>query len=353
MIYLDNNATTPLLHNVKAKMLDFINNNQPFNASAIHDFGRKAKNIIENARSQIVAKVALDNYKLIFTPSATLANNIIINSFQNIVVGATEHSSILKEQKNIISVNDQGQINEDHLIQLIKNIDKPFLVSIAHANNETGVLQNVTKLADIVHKYGGVIHSDATQSLGKIILNLDVLSADYYTIASHKIGGPLGCGAIIYKNKSVISPFLKGGGQEMGIFAGTENLLSIIGFNEAVNLLDTTKYINHTLPIRDFIENEAEKNSGVVVAKNSSRLPNTIMLAKKGLSNKSQLIALEMKGFCVSIGSACSSGTVKESPVLQAMNCDKDVIKSCIRISLGLQNNLDEAKMFIKAWCEI
>ncbi|CAF1661908.1 unnamed protein product [Rotaria magnacalcarata] len=348
MIYFDNNATTMLLPEVQNKMIEFINDNQPFNASAIHDFGRKAKNIIENARSQILSATVNHNYKLIFVPSSTIANNQILNSFKNVIVGASEHSSILKNQQNIIKIDKNGLIDEEHLIDLIKNIEKPFLVSIAHANNETGVIQDIAKLTNLVHQYGGLFHSDVVQSFGKIIIKIEQLNADYYTIASHKIGGPIGSAAIIYKNK--LEPFLNGGGQELGLFSGTENILAIVGFAEAVCILNIEKYTNHVLPLRNFIETEIEKNSGMVIAKNVLRLPNTVMIVNPNISNKSQLISLDIQGFAVSIGSACSSGTVKESATLNAMGYEKNITDFAIRISLGIQNTKYESEIFVKAW---
>ena len=344
MIYLDSNATTQLLPSVQQKMIDFLKDNQPFNASAMHDFGRKGKYILEQARSDIL-QIAAPNYKLIFVPSATIANNIIIKNFKNVIVSSVEHSSVAKNQNIIINVDNNGYIDTEHLISLIKPINPPFLVSIIHGHNETGVINDIAKICDLVHSFGGLVHTDAVQSFGKIIANLSELNADYYTIASHKIGGPIGAATLIYKKS--FEPLIVGGGQESGMHGGTENLLAIIGFAEAVKNINVQNYQAKILPLKNLLEKELENIGSIIIAKNSLRLPNTIMTSNTKMSNKSQLISADMAGFAISIGSACSSGTVKSSATLRAMNIDDKIANCAIRISLGLQNNINDIERFI------
>ena len=344
MIYLDNNATTQLLPSVKQKMIEFLEYNQSFNVSAIHDFGRKAKYILEQARSDIL-QIAAPSYKMVFVPSATIANNIIIKNFKNVVVSSVEHSSVAKNQNIIINVDKNGYIDIDHLISLIKSIQKPFLVSVIHGHNETGVVNDIAKICELVHNFGGLLHTDAVQSFGKIISNLSELNADYYTIAAHKIGGPVGAAALIYKKS--VEPLIVGGGQESGMQAGTENLLAIIGFAEAVKNINIQNYQEKVLPLKNLLEEGLENAGSIIIAKNSLRLPNTIMVSNAKMSNKSQIISCDMAGFAISIGSACSSGTVKSSATLLAMNIDDKVSNCAIRVSLGLQNNINDIERFI------
>ncbi len=361
-IYLDYNATSIMLDDVKNAMLECASS--PLNPSSIHSFGRSAKASIEKARGEVMSLVGLNmhkgNYSLIFTSSGTEANNLMMHNFTKgrILISKVEHASILKHRDykdniDLLAVDKNGIIQIDQLEDwLEKNSGADNLVSIILANNETGIIQPMKEIVDLVHKYGALIHSDITQAPGKIDVDIESLGLDFATLSGHKFGGPTGVGALIHKTKHYIQAQIIGGGQERGSRSGTENVLAIVGCGVAAARAKASlvKNYEHMKTLRDLLEGELGE---VVIGSEVTRLPNTSMIVMPGVEANQQLIAFDMRGFAVSTGAACSSGKVKSSHVLKAMAVDDKDLNCAIRVSFGPDNTIADVYIFIKAWLGI
>lgn len=361
-IYLDYNATSNLEDSTKQVMINFLKENNIYNPSSIHADGRKARNILEDARKKIASSLNInlikDDIRIIFTASGTEANNMVIKSFSNIplFIGATEHISLLEPHhpnKNILRVNDNGLVETKYLDEILSKNNDVKLVSIMLANNETGVINNIKILAEIAHKHNAIFHCDASQAFGKIAIDFRDLGIDILTISAHKAGGPIGAAALVIKNHLELEPLLKGGKQEIGLRAGTENLLAIVGFSESANNIRhrIEKYLQ-IKELRDFLEKELLKTSPEVMILGSkvSRLPNTSSIRMPNVKNDEQLIKFDLAGISVSAGSACSSGRIATSHVLQAMNLENNIANEIIRVSLGPNTTKEEIIKFINEW---
>lgn len=362
LIYLDHNAVSLVLPLVRAA----INNlpDIPLNPSSVHQAGRLAKSLIEKARSAVLASVNAENdlYNLIFTSSGTESNNTIIHNFHNhlLITCKTEHQSILsaiKEQKNyqLLNVDSFGYVNLSQLEEILVNSDQDCLISIQLANNETGVIQNLKQICELGRKYNASVHSDAIQAYGKIPLDIKSLDLDLITISSNKVGGPKAVSAIIAKKNITIAGIFKGGGQERGRRAGSENLEGIVGFGEfASNIEKSIASFEQIDKVRQFIEKEIEQISpSSIIGQHSHRLPNTICITMPNKGSELQQIAFDLKGIAISTGAACSSGKISRSHVLEAMEINENKIDCAIRVSLGYNNSLEDARHFVKAWKEI
>ena len=362
LVYLDHNAASLMLQEIKDKLITLPQ--IPLNPSSVHSAGRKAKAYIETARSNILASVngSLDSHNLIFTSSGTESNNTIIHSFADkiILTSKTEHLSVLspvteRDRSFIIEVDTDGYINFEQLENLLKAHNNQCFISVHLVNNETGVIQDLKKICQIGHEYGALIHSDAIQAYGKIPLDIEDLNLDLMTISSNKVGGPKGVSAIISKRGVPIKNMLKGGGQERGKRAGSENVEAIIGFGEfALQVDKSVSKFEAISKFRDYIESEINKISiNAVVGEKSKRIPNTSCIIMPGKSSELQQIAFDLKGVAISTGSACSSGKISRSHVLEAMRIEDKNIDCAIRVSLGHNNTLEEAQIFINTWKEI
>ncbi len=239
MIYLDYNATSPLLPSVRAAM-DVISG-EALNPSSVHAGGRKAKKLLEDARSNIAAAFGAFANEVLFTGSGSEANNMVLRGFAGnrpLLVAATEHASITKTASllgaSTLPVDEHGLLKLDILEAQLKALGKPALVSVMLANNETGVIQPIAEIARIAHAHGALLHVDAVQALGKITIDWGLLGADMLTLCAHKCGGPVGVGALLIRNDLPINPLITGGGQELGRRAGTENITAIVGFAQLV-----------------------------------------------------------------------------------------------------------------------
>lgn len=356
-IYLDYNATSIIYHEVADLMIKMLQDPSPINASSIHADGRKARSLLEQARQQIARAIYIDLYKddiqIIFTSSGSEANNLVIHNFSNIPMfaAATEHVSILESKHNnltIIPVDQNGIISSNILQEMLTKIKSPKLVSIMLANNETGVIQDIKLLSEVAHKEGAIFHCDASQAFGKIKVDFNDLGCDLMTISSHKSGGPVGAASLIAKKNLNLIPNILGGKQELGLRAGTENILAIRGFGLAAEI-SNNKY-NSTLELKKYLEREIE---GEIVAASALRLPNTSCIRMKNVKNEEQLIKFDLAGVSVSSGSACSSGRIASSHVLKAMGIKDDVASEIIRVSLGPETTKEEIDIFIKLWKEI
>lgn len=350
MIYLDYNATAPVRPQVRDVMMEVLL--APANPSSVHAFGRAAKKILEDARKTIAESVSAFPNEVIFMGSGTEANTTALKAFadRRVIVSAVEHASVLRHsgegrnprqasaqekgvdpglrRDDMIPVDAQGIVDAASLDTMLAE-GEPALVSIMLANNETGAIQPMRELADICKKHGALLHVDAVQGLGKIPVEF---AGDMMTIAAHKMGGPVGASALLVRQDLAIAPLMIGGGQELNRRAGTENLAAIAGFAKAVEMIDLA-HMNELREWLDTMEHLLLKAS--VFGLNVPRLPNTSCLAFENVTQEVLLMKMDLAGFALSAGSACSSGRIEPSHVLLAMGVDKALAGNAIRISGG------------------
>ena len=314
---------------------------KPLNPSSIHAAGREARKIKEAARKKILDFVGAE--ALVFCGSGTEANNLALNQASEYVISSVEHDSIFKtaEDAEIVGVDCNGLLD---LEQLKLKAENSKLVSIIMANNETGVIQDIKKIAEIVHANGAMLHVDAVQAFGKIDLDFKNLGADMMTISAHKIGGPVGVAALVFRADLELKPILKGGGQEMGKRPGTESVAGICGFAASCELKV------ESLKLRNYLEEEVLKIApdAIIHGKGAARVGNTSNISMPNMESATQLIHFDSKGICVSSGSACSSGKVEVSRVL--VNMGAPLPKNAVRISLGWETSKEDIDKFLAEW---
>ncbi|MEI6542744.1 MAG: cysteine desulfurase family protein [Methylococcales bacterium] len=359
MIYFDYNATTPIDADVLEAMLPFL---KVFygNPSSLSRPGRIVHSAINTAREQVAALVDVAPSQVIFTSGGTEANNMALASLPlqaKLAISGIEHPSIsepalrLKDSGtplDLISVDQSGVITPLALNEAIKN--KPNMVSIMLANNETGVIQDIASLTQTLKENNITVHTDAVQALGKIPVSFRQLGVDLMSLSSHKIYGPKGCGALIFDKNTPIRPILLGGGQEQNLRAGTENVAAIVGFGKAAELAknELSKRHDHLASLKKILEAGLMSIPDLTIfARHAMRLPNTTQFGILGIDGEMLLMKLDKKGFAVSSGSACASGSESFSPVLRAMKIEETLAKSAIRISLGIHNTKQEIIEFI------
>jgi cysteine desulfurase len=340
--YLDWNATTPLRPEAAAAMRDAMANCG--NPSSIHRWGRAARRAVEAAREQVAALVPGD---VTFTSGGTEANHLALTGTgrARVLTSAVEHGSVLQAVPNAerIPVGRDGIVDLDALDALLAE-GPPALVSVMLANNETGVIQPLAEIAEIAHRRGALVHSDMIQAAGRIALDP---AADIVTLSAHKIGGPPGVGAVV--SRVELAPMIRGGAQERGRRAGSENIVGIAGFAAAAEaaLAGIAGY-DRVRTLRDRLE--AALPDGVVIGADAPRLPNTSALAMPGMPAETQVIGFDLAGVMVSAGAACSSGKVGPSHVLAAMSLDPATANSTIRVSLGWATTEADIAHFVETW---
>lgn len=355
--YLDHNATSPLCKEAQQAMLYAWQ--APLNPSSLHQFGRGARKLMEDARDTLLTAVNTENCRLIFTASGTEANNLAMKGLEgiDIFVSAIEHPSILKSANyaGIIPVDEHGVVRLDALEKLLKSSEKKPLISVMLANNETGVIQPIKEIAALAKEYGAYVHTDAVQAFGKIPVSMAELGVDILTISAHKIGGPVGAAALIIKKNLPLKAQIHGGGQEQSFRAGTENVAAITAFAAATKAKNMLYANDNIRALRDWMENELETIAGteLVIAKTSPRLPNTSCIMMPGVSNETQLMHFDMAGIAVSAGSACSSGKVEASHVLLAQGIEKEQASQTIRVSIAATTTKEELNKFIESWATL
>lgn len=361
MIYFDHNATTDILPQVKEAVMSLMN--KPYNASSQHSYGRQAKALLEGARKSILKSLnaSENSYELVFTSSGTEANNLIIHGLEgfSVFIPPTEHVSMiesarLKEKVQFISIDKNGLVNLSELDTLLASTPSiKKIVSVMFANNETGLLQDIDQIVAVARKHGALVHTDAVQAFSKIPVDINALNVDFATISSHKIGGIFGAAALVKRKGIEFKSMLRGGKQEQKMRAGTENIPAIVGFCEAAKLVpDMIEKYEHVRILRDLLEEQilsASPNT-LIYAKECRRLPNTSCLGIPNVISETQLIKFDMAGVAISAGSACSSGKIEKSHVLNAMDENDPLSLNAIRISLGLSNTKEEVEKFIDLW---
>lgn len=359
MIYFDHNATTPIDERVLETMLPFLTLFYG-NPSSLYRQGRLVRSAIDTAREQVAALINAHPAQIIFTSGGTEANNLALTALDpgaKLAISAIEHPSVNEPAQQLanrghplleIDVNHNGYITDDALEHTLS--ERPQLVSVMLANNETGVIQDIDRIASRFSENGVLVHTDAVQALGKIPLDFSKLNVNLMSLSSHKIYGPKGCGALIATKDAGIKPVILGGGQERGLRSGTENAAAIIGFGKAAELarseLDQTSETLENL--KQLLEDRLTAIPGIrIFAKDARRLPNTVQFGIDGMDGEMLLMKLDKKNISVSSGSACASGGGQSSPVLAAMGVAESLAKSAIRISLGKSNTVMEINEFI------
>jgi cysteine desulfurase len=275
------------------------------------------------------------------------------------VVSAIEHASVLaggrfsREAIDVVGVTPSGLIDPAHLRRLLQG-KPPALVSVMLANNETGAVQPIAAAAEIVHAEGGLLHVDAIQGFGKIPFDINELDADLVTLSAHKIGGPKGVGALVLAERlSGLEPLLRGGGQELSRRAGTENVVGIAGFGAAAKaaLAALERDAVRLDGLRRRLEEGLRGTPGAIVFSDAApRLPNTTLFTVPGLRAETAVIGFDLAGIAVSSGSACSSGKVQPSHVLEAMGFDRDIAQGAVRLSLGWSTQDADIDYCLEAW---
>lgn len=366
-LYLDHNATSPMRPEVRDLMVAAMAG--PHNASSVHSEGRKAKAMLERARKDMADRLHAPLEGVVFTGSGTEADNLAVQGLvhgpakvRTLFISAMEHDAIKAAATSLartgvrvetLPVTGDGIIDlawlEERLHAFDPDTDGSFAVYAMLANNETGVINPVGEIGPLVWPRGGYVVVDAVQGIGKLPLDFDGSGADVMTIAAHKIGGPVGVGALLMKPGLGLEPLLRGGGQEKNRRAGTENIPAILGFAKTIALADPSDYASLS-ELRDAIE--AGLPAGVRIwGQGADRLPNTLCFSAPGFSSETQVMVMDLAGFAVSAGSACSSGKVKPSSTLSAMGASEAEAKSAVRVSLGWDTPQHAAKEFLACWC--
>ena len=380
-IYLDYNASAPLLPCARAAVIAALD--AVGNPSSVHFEGRASRKILEAARNQLGATLNAKGNQIVFTSGASEAANHALSPVvraggreirvSRLYVSAIEHPCVLaggrfaREQLSFLSVTEAGLVDLAALEDTLKNHDHAGgapMVAVMLANNETGALQPIAAIADLVHAHNGFLVVDAVQAFGKVDLDITALSAHFVIVSSHKIGGPKGAGALVFGDASISpQPMILGGGQENFQRGGTENIAAIAGFGAAAAEISAqSANMGEMRRLRDSIEAdlgticaEAGNKVGepVFFSRGAERLPNTSCFAVPGVKAETALISLDLAGIAVSSGSACSSGKVKKSHVLSAMGVDDDLAACALRVSTGISTTREDTEKFLGAFKNI
>jgi cysteine desulfurase len=365
-VYLDWNATTPLRREAREAMAAAWDLGG--NPSSVHAEGRRARRLVEDARASIAGAIGTPARNVIFTSGGTEANALALTPglrrgsglpVARLLVSAIEHISVLAggrfpaETVSHVPVTNSGLLDLERLCAMVED-GPPALVSVMLANNETGAVQPIREVAEIVHSAGGLLHVDAIQALGKIPFEINTMNADLVTLSAHKIGGPKGVGALVLaEGVEGFEPLLRGGGQELGRRAGTENVAGIAGFGAAAKAaMDALEGDAVRLEaLRNQLERGLRQTQGAIIfSEDVKRLPNTTLFTVPGLKAETAVIGFDLAGIAVSSGSACSSGKVQPSHVLEAMGFDGELAKGAVRLSLGWSTSSADIDRCLEAW---
>ena len=367
--YFDWNATAPLRLEARRAFEEALS--LPGNPSSVHAEGRAARRVIENARQEVAALVGAKASDVFFTSSGTEANMLALSPAWEIgadkgprdrlLMSAVEHISVRsggrfpKEKITDIPVDAAGRVDLAALAEAVAKSERS-LVSLMLANNETGVIQPIVEAAAIVHAAGGLFHVDAVQAAGRIPCEMEALGADLVTLSAHKIGGLKGVGALIRADDDIhlADPLIRGGGQERGLRAGTENVLGIAAFGAAAAAARQLGQAEaaRMLALRNRLETglRAIAPATVIFGAAAERLPNTTLFALEGMKAETAVIAFDLEGIAVSSGAACSSGKVQPSHVLAAMGVSPGLLRAAVRVSLGWETTETEVEALLSAW---
>ncbi|NTU53814.1 MAG: cysteine desulfurase [Chlorobiaceae bacterium] len=368
-IYFDHNATTPLHPEVKKEMVSAME--MYGNPSSMHAFGREARANVEDARQRVAAFMGAEESEIVFTGSGSEANNTVLSLFvcgshqcfsgmrPTILTSRIEHPCVLETSQclvhrgvdvNYLDVDRYGKVDLDQLEDRLK-VGGVGLVSVMMANNEIGTMQDITLISSLAHQYGALMHTDAVQAFGKVPVDVNALGVDFLTVSGHKIYGPKGIGALYVRKSTPYCPFIRGGHQERGRRAGTENTLGIMGLAMAVDMraLEMETEEIRLLGLKEMLRrgigeriDEALFNGHPV-----DSLANTLNVSFPGAEGESILLYLDLAGIAVSTGSACASGSLDPSHVLLATGIDAERAHGSIRISLGRDNTVEDVEYLL------
>jgi cysteine desulfurase len=360
--YFDHNATTPLDEGVLAEMLPFLKQEYG-NASSRHDFGTRARRAVNKAREQIAALVNVQPGQVVFVSGGTEANNLFIRGAAaymkpgQLVISAIEHPCVAKPAQDLVrqgwtlrklAVDAQGRVDVADAQAALR--DPANLVSVMLANNETGVVQPVAKIAAMAREKRAWMHTDAVQALGKIAVDFEALGVHAMTLSAHKIYGPKGIGALVVDKRLELKPIIHGGGHEGGMRSGTENVPAIVGFGAACELASRRmdEIAMRTRGFRDRAEQGAAELGAQVFGRGAERISNTTYFAFPDIDGETLVIELDKAGFAVASGAACSSTSTEPSATLLAMAVAPEVARGAIRVSFGAQNSEGEVEAFLR-----
>jgi len=368
-IYFDHNATTPLHPEVKKEMVAAM---EMFgNPSSMHAFGREARANVEDARQRVAAFMGADAEEIVFTGSGSEGNNTVLSLFAcgtsqcfpgmkpKIVTTRIEHPCVLETSQCLVhrgvdvsylDVDEYGKIDLGQLEKFLKE-GGVGLVSVMMANNEIGTLQDIAAVSRLAHEHGALVHTDAVQAFGKIPVDVNELGVDFLTISAHKIYGPKGIGALYVRKKTPYCPFIRGGHQEKGRRAGTENTLGIMGLAMAVDMrkAEMEAEAERLLGFREMLRNGiAERiDNAQFNGHPADSMPNTLNVSFPGAEGEAILLYLDLAGIAVSTGSACASGSLDPSHVLLATGVDAERAHGSIRISMGRSTTQEEVEYLL------
>lgn len=364
-VYFDWNATTPLEPLVRDAMLPWLGASECVrfgNASSRHDYGRQARAAIDEARARVATAVGAHPTEVIFTSGGSEANNLFVKGAAaclkpgTLAFSAIEHPCVREPAYQLrrtgwtlkeIAVDAQGVIDGEDWQQTL--LARPALVSVMLANNETGVVQDVARLAAEARASGAWFHTDAVQALGKLELDFRALGVSAMTLSAHKIGGPLGAGALVLDKRVELAPLIAGGGQERGLRSGTENVAAIVGFGVACEraVARRESESQRLAQLRAELETQLLAQGALVFARAAARLPNTIFFAFDNIDGETLVAKLDRAGFACASGSACSSAQPEPSHTLLAMGVDPLLARGAVRVSLGRDSTAQELSRFV------
>jgi cysteine desulfurase len=367
--YFDWNATAPLREEARAAMAAALE--LTGNASSVHAEGRAARQVIEKAREQVARLVGAAAKNVTFTSGATEANMLALTPAiamggakalrDKLFISAIEHPSVRSGGRFAADAVEELPVTGDGVVDLhalksaLARAEHP-LVSVMLANNETGVVQPIREIAEIVHAANGVLHVDAVQGPGRVDCDIGDLGADLMSLSAHKLGGPQGAGALIRRDDiHIAEPLIKGGGQERGLRAGTENVAAIAGFGAAAAAAAREADADRIAALRDRIEAaiKAAVPQAVIFGETVQRLPNTTLFAVPGMKAETAIIVFDLNGIAVSSGSACSSGKVQASHVLAAMGVEPILAQGAVRLSLGWSTSERDVEILLAALTKV
>jgi cysteine desulfurase len=358
--YLDHNASSPLRPEARQAMLEALDAGG--NASSVHGEGRAARNLIESAREELARSLGVPPRSVVFTSGGTEANALALrgSGAERLIVSAVEHASVRAAAEQSGRAVDQLTVDSDGVVDLaclarsLAAGPKNALVSLMLANNETGAIQPVAEAAELTHRHGAIIHCDAAQAVGRMAVDWQGLGVDLITLSAHKFGGPQGVGALLIRPGTSMLPLIGGGGQEFHLRGGTENVAAICGMAAAFRsaLGDDA---DSMAAGRNRLESRLKAVSPAlrIFAEGVRRLPNTSCFALEGLLAETAVMAFDLLGVAVSSGSACSSGKVGRSHVLEAMGVPAGLARSAVRVSLGWNTTERDLTRLVEAWREL
>ncbi len=361
MIYADYNATAPLWPEARDAMLQAME--EPGNPSSVHGAGRRARAALEKARRSVAGLLGAVPETVTFTSGGTEADLLALRGSgrQRVIISAIEHEAVLAAvpKAERIPVGCDGRVDLAALRAILESGTRPALVSVMWANNETGAIQPLAEVIALAREHGALVHSDAVQAAGKVAIDFAASGLDLMSVSAHKIGGPAGIGALLVREGLALEPQITGGGQERGRRSGTENLLGIIGFGAAAEAarheLNEGRMTAHVASVRDRFEERVliSAPGARVLCRDVPRLPNTSAIMMPGMAAETQVMAFDLEGMAVSAGSACSSGKVKRSHVIEAMEPGGAAAAWTVRFSFGWLSTEADADRLADAWLRL